>query len=142
MTKALLCGKCMDMRMLGQAAYNVRTCECGNVSAWWTNPLTGTAEFYAKDRSMAFGIGMNNRLLNPALKRIMDHGYLANDSFRQFHDEAVDAPGYYFDKSMMNCWAIVFKPGTTVAGVTWADTLPGGDDEDPVVDQETIAAED
>lgn len=123
MTKALLCGKCLDMRMLGQGAYNVRSCECGNVSAWWTDPRTGTAEFYAKDRVLAFGIGMNNRLLQPALKRLADHDRIDDATFRTFHDLAVDAPDYLFDKSRMNCWTILFKPGQ-VDGVTWADVLP------------------
>jgi hypothetical protein len=111
--KAFVCGKCADVQAL-QVEW--RTCMCGNTSAHWVNPEAGTAEFRAKDRSKAFLLGLHNGMLIPALR-----GELARwEDFRTAHEAATDAPGYIFDRSHANCWAVVAGVGRT-SDVTWAE---------------------
>lgn len=110
--KALVCGSCGDIQALQR---EWRTCECGNTSARWTDPHLGLAEFRGRDRSKCFLLGLNNRLLAPALR-----GELGIWSeFRAAHEVAVDAPGYVFDQSRAGCWAVVVRVGPT-RDVTWA----------------------
>jgi len=104
--KALVCGRCADIRALQE---DWVTCECGNLSGRWTNSFTGTAEFKARDKSYGYILGLNNRVLGPAIQ-----GHLGMyQDFRLAHDEATKAPNHVFDQSRANCWAVVFKIGTT-----------------------------
>lgn len=110
--KALICGECADIQALQD---EWRTCKCGNVSARWTNALLGIAEFKARNREKAFLLGMNNRLLGPALR-----GELAMwEDCRAAHDIATKAPNHIFDESRANCWAVVVAVGRT-NDVKWA----------------------
>lgn len=114
--KALACGSCADIQAL---QWEWRTCKCGNTSARWVDPYAGTAEFRAKDRSKAFLLGLNNHLLEPALR-----GELGMfEDFRLVHERATDAPGYVFDKSRASCWAVIVRVGQT-GDVTWAKDDP------------------
>lgn len=110
--KALICAKCGDIQALQK---EWRTCQCGNTSARWTNSRLGTAEFKAKDKTRAFLLGLNNRLLSPAIRAELTMW----EDFRQVHEEATKAPGYVFDKAKAGCWAVVVQIGTTT-DVKWA----------------------
>ena len=111
--KALLCAGCADIQALDR---DWRTCKCGNTSARWTNAFTGTAEFKARDKALAYLLGLNNRVLGPAL-----NGKLGMwEDFRDAHAAATDAPHHVFDASRANCWAVVAKVGTT-SDVKWAN---------------------
>jgi hypothetical protein len=104
--KALVCGSCGDIQALQE---EWRICKCGNVAARWTDPQAGRAEVHAEDRSRAFILGLNNRLLIPALR-----GELGMfQDFRKHHDLATVAPGYVFDKSMADCWAVLIRVGAS-----------------------------
>lgn len=113
--KALACGACGDIRALDPSGAWVG-CRCGNVRARWLDPERGTAEFTG-DYPSAFLLGLNNRLLGPALQG----GTTIFEDARKLHGAATDAPGYVFDKSKAACWAVIVRPGQT-SDVTW--TVP------------------
>jgi hypothetical protein len=104
-----MCGRCGDIRALDPEPTVWVTCRCGNLSGHWTEPYRGICEFKALDKSRAFGLGLNNHLLMPALR-----GELAmHEDFRAFHELATDAPGFVFDKTKCGCWAVPFRIGAT-----------------------------
>lgn len=112
----MVCAHCMDIQAL---TTKWRTCSCGNTSARWVDPLTGTAEFSAVVKEYAFLLGLNNQLLGPALQ-----GKLGMwQDFRMLHDVATNAPNHVFDKSRANCWAVIVSPGRT-SDVTWSEEDP------------------
>lgn len=50
-------------------------------------------------------IGLNNRFIM-AMEYNPDH-----EGWRRAHEEATDAPGYLFDSSKRDCWAVIVRPG-------------------------------
>jgi hypothetical protein len=114
--KGLLCSACVDFRAL--APEGSVSCRCGNVTAWWVDPVRGVAKFRAINRQMAFGIGFHNSFLIEATTVL--RGLAMPEDWRQLHEKATDAPGYMFDKSRRDCWALIFKPGST-SDTSWDD---------------------
>lgn len=115
--KALVCGRCGDIQALMD---EWRSCKCGNVEAHWTDGRLGLAEFRCRDYGTAFLLGLNNRVLGPAL-----NGELGgNEEWRRAHEAATDAPGYIFDRSKKDCWAVIVRMGAT-ADVKRAEDDPG-----------------
>lgn len=119
--KALACGLCGDIRAIRarQADDTWTICECGNAAARWIDPWRGTVEFdgrKATERSRCFILGLNNHLLEPALR-----GELGMfQDFREYHELATNAPGSVFDKSRASCWAVLVRAGQT-GDVTWLE---------------------
>lgn len=122
--KALACGGCGDIRALGHAGgpCDWVSCSCGLTVARWVDPQRGMAEFRdpgAGLRTYCFLLGLNNRVLSPALA-----GQLSEFAdFRTAHKEATRAPGYIFDSSRAGCWAVIVPAGST-SDVTWAADWP------------------
>lgn len=117
--KAIICMLCNDIRGLPTGTEPVR-CSCGNVAAWWTNPLTGQVRVYAMRRDAVRVLGLANSFLVPACQA----GHVLSDQiWRELHTEATRAPGYLFDAAHRSCWAVVFAVGQS-ADVTWAQYPP------------------
>lgn len=123
MTKAIICIECVDLRMLRPSG--PVTCECGNVTGEWVDAAAGSCRISAHRLDSAVLMGLNNGFLVPGLRCIRDDGVGstfttdANKFWRVLHDVAAVAPGYYFDASMRNCWAILMGHRDAVAGVEW-----------------------
>lgn len=116
--KGLACAKCFDIRALPRDNLTPVSCQCGNTTGWWLDGRQGTARYTAEAPYAAWGVGFNNRFLVAVFS-----GYGAipdSEKMRACHDQATDAPGYYFDKSRYGCWAVLFKPGNAT-GVEWAN---------------------
>lgn len=107
--KGLACATCMDLRALPQGDLLPVSCRCGSVTAWWIDGSRGIARFHARDRSTAFGMGLNNTYLVGALTQ--PETSRPNDEWRKLHDDACECPGYLFDKTNRGCWALIFRPG-------------------------------
>lgn len=130
MTKAIFCVKCFDLRMLRPEG--PVSCYCGNVVGEWIDPARGSCRITAKSLVDAALVGLNNDFILLGLKRIRtsDRGdrFGPEDglAWRSFHAIATDAPGYYFDKSIRDCWAIIMGHRDAVAGVEWVELDPCG----------------
>lgn len=123
--KVLFCTLCHDIR----AFENYYTaCRCGNMEARWLDPVRGTVQVRAKSRPHARIIGMNNQMLGHALQLAnslyKDYGAA---KWKEFHDQATDAPGYVFDKGMRSCWACIVGIGST-SDITWDPEQPDFDE--------------
>ncbi len=121
--KALVCGKCFDIRALDpDGAWTV--CHCGNTEARWLDPQAGTVRVRAKNRSVARILGVNNRFFLQAVKGLdLDIREDEWAAWRKLHDEATDAKGYIFDKAFRSCWACIFQVGET-GDVKWEEEPP------------------
>lgn len=116
--KAIVCGKCYDIRALREGA-SVR-CSCGNVEGWWVSPTEGVAKVHAKERDRAKIVGFHNGLLAFAFKQHdfspagwrENHEILTSDEF---------AKGYVFHKDVRNCPVAIVPVGGT-NDVSWSDT--------------------
>jgi hypothetical protein len=114
MTKLVICasrGSSFHFLSLGT---EWRLCECGNTAARWLDPDRGTVAVAARDRTFVRVIGMHNQFLLRALTM----GQMWDD-VRDWHDIAIEAPGYVFDKSKARCWAVVCAVGST-SDTRWA----------------------
>lgn len=90
-------------------------CSCGSTKAKWINPDAGTVVVASKDRSKVKLLGMNNAYLIPACTQ----GYLTWSEYQLLHENAVDAPGYLFNKDKVCCWAAIVDIGRS-NDVRWA----------------------
>lgn len=113
--KALLCLSCYDIRGLPPDR-TPATCRCGNVTARWENPLTGTVRVQARDRATARILGLNNRMLTS--------GARTDEEWKVAHWAATQAPGFVFDQAHRNCWAAILRVGET-ADVDWEEETDG-----------------
>lgn len=119
--KALVCRACLDVRALPPQRRVAVTCRCGLCCAWWEDPHAGIARFAeATPRSTAYFIGFHNRFMVTALTESLD-----DEGFRALHAETTHCPGYHFDRSKKDCWAILLRPGlssdTEIVSVAPAD---------------------
>jgi len=113
--KAIICGKCYDVRALREGV-SVR-CSCGNVEGWWVSTDAGTAKVYAKERDRAKIVGFHNGFITPAFQ-LYD---LSPARWRELHDEVTaTAVGYVFHKDVRNCPVAIVPVGGT-NDVTWSD---------------------
>lgn len=116
--KALVCGRCHDVRALRSAG--PVTCECGNVQGWWADPKAGLAKFYAKDRQKAKAMGIHNGLIALAFKQSdfspeewrENHEILTSDEFSE---------GHVFNRKLRNCPVAVVLIGET-SDTSWSDS--------------------
>lgn len=118
--KVLYCKKCGSIRDFG---IEFTPCACGNMEAKWTDPQRGTVKVRAKVMFYARIIGMNNRFLTES-----PHGLNLppDEQARMRHEIATTAPGYLFDKSNRNCWAVIIQKGDS-SDVVWEDApVPPG----------------
>jgi hypothetical protein len=119
--KVLFCGICGDIRAFSTTH---TPCKCGNMSARWADPNTGTYRVRAKVKQRARIIGMNNSFLHGSLNLGRETPPNTSEKWRLMHESACDAPGYIFDKSIRNCWACIIKPGDTNDGTWEEDSTP------------------
>jgi len=105
--KAIICFAHGDMH-IHSFTTEWTPCACGNVKAKWVDPMSGTVLVAAKDYEKVRILGLNNHYLIPAT---LGGGDPTWQAFRQFHDLAVNAPGYIFDKEKASCWAVVISVG-------------------------------
>lgn len=112
--KAILCGKCMDIRALNREANNPVTCRCGNVKGWWTNPLTGTMKVQAVEKEYAKVIGIHNDFITFAFEHNPLHLDWGNHQWKE-HTAAIceTAKGYIFHESLRNCPVAIIGIGVT-----------------------------
>jgi hypothetical protein len=111
--KAIICFRSGDIH-IHSFTEQWTACACGNVKVKWLDAKAGTVVVAAQDRESVRLLGMNNGYLIPAIK----YGGMWED-YRKMHDEATNASGYLFDKSMASCWAVVVKIGRS-NDVRWA----------------------
>lgn len=115
--KSLYCGLCGDLRALQVEPVK---CKCGNVEAWWTNPLTGQFLIRANIKSRARIIGMHNSVLRATFVGPMHH-----KDWAKMHESVIgNSPGYIFAKEHRACWACVIVPGETNDGGWSPDSVP------------------
>ncbi len=131
--KALLCGKCFDVRALDPHG-GWTSCHCGNMSARWLDPQAGTVKVKARIRSVARIIGMNNSFLRKAIYGF-DHQEMVEaggqwEAWRKLHEECTHAPGYIFDESKRACWACIVQVNET-RDISWEDEA--APDQEPLV---------
>jgi hypothetical protein len=117
--KLIACGLCFDIRALIGFQDDPVSCNCGNVSGWWRNPVTGTASVHAKNRDKAKIMGISNSYL----KRAFTAYDFSDAKWRELHDEATDCKGYLFDKSHRACPIVIVGIGNST-DVIWAENRP------------------
>lgn len=118
--KALVCGSCDGgIDIVAIPPHGACTCRCGNACAWWTNPVLGIAQVYARDRTFVRILGLHNGFLIPAISEVGPYLDKAPAWWQALHEQATDAPGYVFDRAGRGCWAAIIKIGAT-SDVTWA----------------------
>jgi hypothetical protein len=109
--KVLFCIRCQDIRAFST---EYTPCKCGNMEARWIDPNTGTVMIRARNRDHAKLIGLNNRMLHAMVYLALDGGFdFSSERWRELHDDATAAPGYLFDKSRRNCWAVIIGIGSS-----------------------------
>ena len=136
MTKALVCGKCFDIRGLDPEGGWV-ACRCGAGEARWEDPQRGTvrcrlgghplaAQARQESGSTSLRImGLNNTyfvraIKGPSHKDMVDAGGQW-EWWRKLAAEAINAPGYIFDAAMRATWATIIKVNET-NDVKWEET--------------------
>jgi hypothetical protein len=92
-------------------------CTCGNVKAKWLDPNAGTVIVAARNKTTVRLLGLNNAYLIPAINPSGES--LSWEEYQKLHLNAVEAPGYLFDKDKIACWAAVVKIGRS-NDVRWA----------------------
>ncbi len=117
MTKALVCGKCKDIRGLDDQGGWV-ICRCGNSEARWEDPYAGKVRVRAHgDRSQVLVIGLHNKYFLGAIEGPTHVDMVKAGGqwewWRKLHDLATDAKGYIFDKEKRSCWATIVRPNET-----------------------------
>lgn len=115
--KGLACSECVDLRLLSNRDRDPVSCRCENVTGWWIDGRAGVARYSAQRPAYAYGVGLNNQFLLPALH--LD-GLGRDGQWRDLHDIATNAPNHLFDRARRNCWVVIFKPGN-VSDVEWAN---------------------
>jgi hypothetical protein len=115
--KVLYCCKCGDIRAFNET---FTSCRCGNTEARWVDPRLGTVHVRAREKAYARIIGLNNSMLRKSAE-LTDSLYIdyGHSKWKEFHDEATNAPGYIFDKSLRNCWACIMRVGQTT-DIAWS----------------------
>lgn len=137
MTKALVCGKCFDIRALDPDGGWV-TCRCGACEARWEDPNRGTVRCrlgghllaakarQERDETPLRIMGLSNSYFIPALKGPSWEAMVEVGGqwewWRKLAEKAVDAPGYIFDRSMRAVWATIVKVNET-ADIKWEDPI-------------------
>lgn len=112
--KVIVCGKCHDVRALRDRPVR---CECGNVTGWWVDGRTGTAQVAAHDRDKAKIMGIMNGLFRFAFAA---YDY-SDERWREKHLElAAAARGYLFHETKRACPVVICAVGNSV-DVSWAD---------------------
>jgi hypothetical protein len=115
--KVMMCGKCMDVRGMPSNGEWVK-CECGNVEARWSDPISGRVRLKAKDRKWARVIGLNNEFL---LNEFRFGAEFSDEQWRKLHkDSEADALGYVFHTNKRDCWACVIQVGET-SDISWEE---------------------
>lgn len=79
---------------------------CIHTAVRWRDSVRGLLEvtsFHGPEGVVV--IGLHNGFI-AALATSPSH-----EQWRSHHDRATDAPGYLFDKSVRNCWAVLVRPG-------------------------------
>jgi hypothetical protein len=121
--KALLCGRCFDIRALEPEGAPTQ-CRCGNVTARWLDPHTGAVRVKANHPRKAFILGLNNRFLYRAVRGFNHEELVAAggqwEAWRQAHKEATSAPGYIFDEKLRGCWACIVRVNET-GDIKWEE---------------------
>lgn len=110
--KALICVTCSDVL----APYNFRNgnkwrvCQCGCSAVRWRDTLAGHLEVSNVESPRSVRVmGMHNGFLMDAVHaHIGDH-----EAHKRAHNDAINAPGYLFDRTRRECWACIFRPGET-----------------------------
>lgn len=92
------------------------TCLCGNTKAKWLDPKAGTVVVASRSKDKVRLLGMNNAYLIPAC---MNRSPLSWEAYQMLHENAIDAPGYLFNKDKVSCWAAVVDIGRS-NDVRWA----------------------
>ena len=92
-------------------------CVCGNTKAKWIDSKAGTVVVAARIQPCVRLLGLNNHYLIPAIEP--GGRNLQWEEYRELHAQAVEAPGYLFDKSKIGCWAAVVRIGRS-NDVRWA----------------------
>jgi hypothetical protein len=118
MTKALVCIKCIDVRMLRETPVS---CECGNVDGVWLDSAKGTCRITATDLSHAAVMGLNNTFFTSGLRAIRDHRDRGDRMWRSLHHLAGECPGYYFDVGRRDCWVILISSDDPASGIEWVE---------------------
>lgn len=116
MTKALLCMRCTTIRTFANDG-RITMCECGTIAGWWEDASKGIARLYSETlmgREYGRVVGFHNGFLREATRSSKSDIF-----FRAAHEQAIDAPGYLFDRAKRGCWAVIITPGQS-ADTRWA----------------------
>lgn len=112
MTKAAMCTTCRQVigpRTTGQDQWQWCAEPCLHTAVRWRDSFRGLLEVTSlHGPEGVIIIGLHNGFLAalPAFKT----GTPA-EKWREHHDFVTNAPGYLFDKSKRDCWAVVVRPG-------------------------------
>lgn len=110
MTKAALCTTCNQI--IGPFSRSEKWNWCGepclHTAVRWRDPQKGHLEVTSlHGPNGVLIIGLHNAMITQAIMHSTDH-----EMWRDLHKFITsDSPGYLFDKSKRDCWAVIISPG-------------------------------